>query len=51
MNGMRADHLAIVETFLNMILIPALYLKFANVDARIKHEKPLLQDNATVIGD
>ena len=39
------------STFLNMIVIPALYLKFANVEERVKNERPVFQDNATVIGD
>jgi CzcA family heavy metal efflux pump len=39
------------STFLNMIVIPALYLKFANVEERIKNESPVFQDKATVAGD
>ena len=39
------------STFLNMIVIPALYLKFANVEEPLKNERPVLRDKATVAGD
>jgi CzcA family heavy metal efflux pump len=39
------------STFLNMIIIPALYLKFANVEEALKNESPVLRDKATVAGD
>ena len=41
----------VTSTFMNMIVIPALYLKFANVDERVKKEMPVLRDRATVAGD
>jgi len=41
----------VTSTFMNMIVIPALYLKFANVDERVKNERPVLRDKATVAGD
>jgi CzcA family heavy metal efflux pump len=39
------------STFLNMVVIPALYLKFANVEEALKNESPMLRDKATVAGD
>jgi hypothetical protein len=39
------------STFLNMIVIPALYLKFANVEEALKNESPVVRDKATVAGD
>jgi Cu/Ag efflux pump CusA len=39
------------STFLNMVVLPALYLKFANVRARVKSESPTLRDGVTVPGD
>jgi Cu/Ag efflux pump CusA len=39
------------STFLNMIVIPTLYLKFANVEEALKNESPVLRDKATVAGD
>ena len=39
------------STFLNMIVIPALYLKFANVEEALKNGSPVLRDKATVAGD
>jgi len=39
------------STFLNMIVIPALYVKFANVEEALKNESPVLRDKATLAGD
>ena len=39
----------VTSTFLNMIVIPALYLKFANVEERVRNERPVLRDKATVV--
>ncbi|MGH9851981.1 MAG: efflux RND transporter permease subunit [Blastocatellia bacterium] len=33
------------STFLNMIVIPALYLKFAGIGERVRVEEPSMQDN------
>jgi CzcA family heavy metal efflux pump len=41
----------VTSTFLNMIVIPALYLKFANINARLNSEPRLLRDEATVASD
>lgn len=39
------------STFLNMIVIPALYLKFARTGERVRAGEPSMQDEAAVFGD